>query len=78
MLHNPTNDRNASSQVTYTNWARQEPNNYEGKSENCVEMYRDTESYRVGGTWNDALCSDVTVSFIFQVQPGSTMNKCHN
>ncbi|XP_076807104.1 uncharacterized protein LOC143450437 isoform X3 [Clavelina lepadiformis] len=47
-------------QVTYTNWARQEPNNYEGKSENCVEMYRDTESYRVGGTWNDALCSDVT------------------
>ncbi|XP_033624558.1 macrophage mannose receptor 1-like [Asterias rubens] len=39
------------SPVTFTQWAINEPNNYEGKNEDCVEIYTD-------GTWNDQDCED--------------------
>ncbi|XP_067686863.1 macrophage mannose receptor 1-like [Haliotis asinina] len=34
----------------YTNWARNEPNNYQGHQENCVLMYSN------GAQWNDDAC----------------------
>ncbi|XP_038077198.1 lymphocyte antigen 75-like [Patiria miniata] len=39
------------SPVTFTHWEVNEPNNYEGKNEDCVEVY-------TSGRWNDQDCED--------------------
>ncbi|XP_077323362.1 pulmonary surfactant-associated protein D-like [Lithobates pipiens] len=36
--------------ISYTNWKQNEPNNFEGRPENCVSM-QDT------GKWNDVVCA---------------------
>ena len=42
-------------QISYTNWAKKQPNNHGKKGEDCVEAYgiRDQQP----GKWNDVPCS---------------------
>ena len=35
--------------LTFTNWREPEPNNFNGKDENCLMVYSD-------GKWNDVAC----------------------
>ncbi|XP_045209803.2 macrophage mannose receptor 1-like isoform X2 [Mercenaria mercenaria] len=44
--------------VTYTNWAVNEPNNWQNTAEDCVTIYKKD------GTWNDQICEDPREGFI--------------
>ncbi|ESO86195.1 hypothetical protein LOTGIDRAFT_235549 [Lottia gigantea] len=50
------------SPITYTNWDNGEPNNYQGKRENCVKMY--TNKAISPGVWSDDDCDTPLNGFI--------------
>ncbi|XP_033107156.1 macrophage mannose receptor 1-like [Anneissia japonica] len=57
------------SDVTYTNWNNDEPNNWEGTDEDCVFAYTSTGVYDTGyryyaGKWNDQSCDTKNMGYV--------------
>ncbi|XP_071951100.1 macrophage mannose receptor 1-like [Antedon mediterranea] len=57
------------SDVTYTNWNHDEPNNWAGASEDCVFAYTSTGVFDTGhkyyaGKWNDQNCEDSFFGYV--------------
>nr|XP_006813569.1 PREDICTED: macrophage mannose receptor 1-like [Saccoglossus kowalevskii] len=68
------------SQVTYTNWNNGEPNNWNGRDEQCVNMLVDGSA---AGLWNDELCQyylkavcEKDKEVLPPTTPGSSIDLC--